>query len=360
MAVNVRGRWLAGALCCMAQVASAGEAPAWHPYVQARAWAAYDAVPVKDIDGDWTDYSPKSGRNVMLQRQRADIGVERGDWRLGWEVRREATLITDRDTLDFVRRYKQRAKPDAASTYALAARLERWSAQGPSIGRWFGAAGGARLLLSGAVYTRASLRDTTVNGTVHYLPVDNYDVDVSRTEANSGDRYPFMQQEPGGAGASVSMALAWNLSPTVSVDARIDDLWSAMRWRNLPIKQDRIDSQVSTYDADGYINYRPLLSGSNRQETLRGKLGRSGAAAMQFDLGPALLGLGLERLAGITIPSLSLGRQFAWGKLSTRVETRFKTLGIGIESEHVRLTVQTDSLHVGQAKALGISLGLRY
>ena len=362
MRLTMGRRWLAGVCCCMAQAAGAQEAAAWHPYAQARAWAAYDAVPVKQIDGDWTDYSPKSGRNVMLQRQRAEVGVERGDWRLGWEVRREATLTSDRETLDFVRRYKQRSKPSEASDYRLAARLERWSAQGPRLGRWFGRsdAGGPRLLLSGAVYTRASLRDTAVNGTVRYVPVDNYDFDVRRTEANSADRYPFMRQEPGGAGASVSMALAWQLAPAVAVDAHVDDVWSAMRWRNLPIRQDRLDSQVSSYDADGYINYRPLLSGSNRQETVRGKLGRSGGAAVQVDLGPALLGAGVERLAGITIPTLSLGRRFGWGALTARVESRFKTVGIGIESDHVSLALQSDSLHVGKAKALGVSLGLRY
>lgn len=361
----IRSWFLAGALCCLQPWATGAEAPSeWHPFVEARAWAAYDAFPIADLDGDWSrGFSPKGDRNVMLHRNRAEIGVEKGAWRIGWEFREDATVVTDRQTLEFIRRYKQRAKPLTATTDDLAAQFDSLSAQGPRLGRWFGAAANGwmpRVHLSAAIYTTAALREGNASGTVHYAPADQYDFNVRRTDANSRYRYPFMQQEPGASGASISMALAWQLSQAISIDANIDDLWSAMRWRNLPVKEDRIDSQVTEYDAQGYVNYRPLLTGTNRQVARNGALARSGGATLTVDLGPVSVAAGVERLAGVTIPSVALAHQFGWGKLTTRVDTRFRTFGVGIDTERFHLALQTDSLRLGQAKALGMSVGVRY
>lgn len=52
--------------------------------------------------------------------------------------------------------------------------------------------------------------------------------------------------------------------------------------------------------------------------------------------------------------------QFGWGKLPTRVETRFRTIGVGIDTERCHLALKTDNLRLGQAKALGVSMGMRY
>lgn len=352
---------MAGALCCLQPWAAAAE---WHPFVEARAWAAYDAFPIADLDSDWSrGFSPKSDRNVLLHRNRAEIGVEKGAWRIGWEFREDTTVVTDRQTLEFIRRFKQRVKPSAATTDDLAARFNSLTAQGPRLGRWFGAPANGwtpRVYVSGAIYTKAALREGDAAGTVQYAPLDQYGFNVRRTDANSRYRYPFMQQEPGASGASVSLALAWRLSPAVSIDANIDDLWSAMRWRNLPVKEDRIDSRVTEYDAQGYVNYLPLLTGTNRQVARNGALARSGGAMLTVDLGPASVATGVERLAGINIPTLALAHQYGWGKLTTRIETRFRTIGVGIDTERFHLALQTDSLRLGKAKALGMTLGARY
>lgn len=354
-----------GSLAPWAAAAALDTSPSgWHPFVEVRAWAGYDALAIGELDGDWSGrFSPKSGRNVMLRRNRAEIGVENADWRLGWEVRQEANLIADRQTLEFIRRFKQRSAASGAASAELAASFTMWSAQGPRLGRWFGPTASGwlpRVYLSGAIYTKATLRQEDVTGAVHYASADQYDFNLRRTDANSRYRYPFMQHEPGASGASVSVRFAWRLSEAVSVDANIDDAWSAMRWRDLPVKEEQLNSQVSTYDAQGYVDYQPLLSGTNRQLDRRGALGRSGGATLTYDFGPVSLAAGVQRLAGVSIPSVALARQFGWGKLTTRVETRFRSLGVAIDTGRFHLAVQTDSLRLGQAKALGISAGVRY
>lgn len=367
-----RAWFLGGALCCLPLSNAGATAPApastllsgWHPFAAARAWAASDALPVSELDSDWSrGFAPKDGRNTMLMRNRAEIGVEKDQWRLGWEYRQEKTLVTDRQTLELVRLYKQRLAPSGPTTTAVDGRFDAWSAQGPRLGRWFGPAGGGwlpRMNLSAAVYTRAVLRATAVSGTVGYAPTDQYDFHAGRTETNSRYRYPFMQHTPGASGASVSMAMEWRPSDAFALGLNIDDLWSRMRWRNLPRKEERIDSAVTQYDQQGFVNYSPLLNGSNRQVSGNGALARSGAASASYDFGASSVATRVERIAGITIPTLALGHRFGWGKLTTSVETRFRTIGVGIETEHVHLALQADSLRLGQAKAFGLSVGVRY
>jgi hypothetical protein len=373
-----RSLFLSGALCCLpfSNACASGQgatAPAaastllsgWHPFAEARAWAASDALPITEFDSDWSrGFAPKDGRNTMLMRNRAEIGVEKDQWRLGWEYRQEKTLVTDRQTLELVRLYKQRLTPSGPTLTALDVRYDAWSAQGPRLGRWFGPAAGAgwlpRVNLSGAVYTGAVLRETAVSGTVGYAPGDQYDFNAGRTETNSRYRYPFMQHTPGASGASVSMAMEWRPSDAFALGLKIDDLWSSMRWRNLPRKEEQINSAVTEYDQQGYVNYSPLLNGTNRQVSGNGALARSGAASASYDFGRLSVATRIERIAGVTIPTLALGHRFGWGKLTTSVETRFRTIGVGVETEHFHMALQADSLRLGQAKAFGLSLGARY
>lgn len=334
----------------------------WSPFLEVQLWQAYDAVPISKLDSDWSDgYSPKAGRNVMLQRNRAEIGVKNDQWSLGWEWRQDITLATDLPTLAFFRLYRQRLQPPGPTTYELAGKFNAWSAQGPRLGRWFGSPASAlRLNVSAALYSGAILREGDGSATVNFLPPDQYQFDARRSDANSRYRYPFMQHEPAASGASVSAAMAWRLSESLALTAKVNDLLSTIRWRNVPVTEETIGSAVTEYDAQGYINYRPLLSGMNRQVSQRSTLARSGLATLSYRFGAWGVATEVERVAGVTIPTLALAHQYGWGKLTTRVDTRFRGIGVGLETARFHLQLQADSLRRGQAKVLGVSMGVRY
>lgn len=337
----------------------------WHPFAEADAWAASDAIPVTEFGGDWASgFSPRAGSNVMLLPTRAEIGAENGQWRLGWEYRQNATIVTTRNTVELVRLYKQRLAPQGAASHVLDVQFDAWSAQGPRLARWFGPAGSGgwvpRVQLAAAFYSSAALRETQVAGTVDYNAAGQYGLHVRRVEAHSGASYPFMRETPGVSGASLSLAIAWRPANTVSLEVKVDDLWSRLQRRNVPLTEERIDSAVTQYDQQGYVDYRPLLNGTHRQVSGNRALPRSGAASASYALGALSVTAGIERIAGVTIPTLSLRRQFGWGKLSTSVETRFRTIGIGVDTQRFHLALQTDRLRLGQAKSLGLSVGVRY
>ncbi len=336
--------------------------PAWRPYAQLQSWAAYDAIPLRDFDGKWErDYAPIGSTNRFLQRHRAGFGVEKDGWSIGVEYRLESSLDADRDTLDLYRMYKQKAQPALARDFKVDARLKAWAGAGVRGGRTFalGAANGPLLKLSAAVYGTLRNRDADADGTVAYLPGNAYGFNARYADSNSRYRYMFMEERPqSSSGASVSLALQWPLSEQLTAHLALNDLWSRLRWSNLPSEYKHIDSRVSSTDQDGYVNYQPLLSGKNSLIEKSGTIGASAALSLSYQLAQWQLRTRLDRLDGIVIPTLSAGYRSGWGVFSASYESRFNMLGLGYEHGPFRLHLRSNRWPINQASAAGLDAGL--
>lgn len=334
----------------------------WAPFVDIDLWRASDAVPISEFESDWSKgFSPRAGRNVALMRNRVAVGVANDRWRMGYEARQAASLDTDRDTLEMVRLYKQRQDPAAPMTFPMNAHYTNWSAHGIRIGRYVDGVEIAgrvpRLFVSVAWYTNPRYRKDDLTGSVRYLGGGDYAFDANRTNADSRAVLPFMDDTPGATGMSLSVAADVPLTEALSLGIRIDDLWARLRWRNLPVTTETINSDVASTDSEGYLNYRPLLSGRNQQLDKSVTLPRYGSAVLAYRAGAWRYAAQVERFAGVTIPTLMAAHEFGWGTVSARVETRFRTIGLGFEHGNFRLLLQADTLRHDQAKAQAVQLG---
>lgn len=354
---------LSGALACGAACAHTPATPAadgWTLYSDVSAWQASDAVPIDQIDGTWTDYAPRAGRNTALMRNRAAAGVEKNGWRLGLEWRQDARLTTDRASLDAFYLYQQQRKPAPPAGFALQAGYFSWQAQGLRIGHRFdGPQIGGRTVsidISAAAYGKQRLRERSVRGTLRYPQADTYDFSASHVDTDSGMTYPFMGEVPSASGAGLSLAATLPLAAAWTLVVQADDIASRLRWKNLPVNTETLSSNVGSYDADGYVNYRPLLSGQKRQVARDFRIPRYTAVAVDYRDGDWGAGLQLARYAGETIPTLSVARRFGWLTLHGNVETRFDSAGIGIEAGNFRLMLQSDALRLDEAKARSLQL----
>ena len=335
---------------------------AWQAYADLQSWAAYDAIPVRQFDGNWAAYAPRDGRNVFLQRHLAEVGVEKDGWRVGLEYRLEGTLTANRDTLDFYHSYQQRLRPDGARAYALDAQFRSWSAAGLRVARTFALdRAGAALTVSGALYAHPRKRDIDATGKADYRPLDDYGFDAQYRESDTRYRYPFMQElSQTSSGASVSMALQWPLGERVTAKLALNDLWSRMRWANLPAVTKAINSDVTSVDRDGYVNYRPLLSGQNSRIDKNGSIGMSSSASLKYQLERWTMKVGMDRIEGTTIPAVAASYGSQWGAFTGSYETRFKTVGIGYDHGPFRLHLRANRWPLNQASALGLDAGLHY
>lgn len=340
--------------------------PAWRAYGKVQAWAAYDAIPIREFDGDWdAHYKPRNGRNVFLQRDRVEFGVEKDGWRVGLEYRLEMSLESNRDTVEMYHIYMQRRDPEVGRRYLADAHLKTWLAAGMRVGRTFALGRGAGqaplLMVSGALYSNARNRDGDVSGTVDYLPSDTYRFDARYFGSNSNHTYPFMPDaERKSSGASVSAALQWPLTSELTANLAVNDLWSRMRWTKLPAIDKVIQSDVRTVDSDGYVNYQPQIYGKNSLIERRGTIGAGTALNLTYTLDQWSLRGGVERIYGTNIPQLSGSYRSRWGTFSSSYDTRFNMVGFGYELGVFRARLRANRLPIADASAFAAELGVRY
>jgi len=339
---------------------------AWRAYGKVQAWAAYDAIPIRDFNGDWgAHYTPRDGRNVFMQRDRVEAGVEKDGWRVGLEYRLEMSLASNRDTVEMYHLYLQRKTPDGNRRYVADAHLKSWAAGGMRVGRTFALdAGQARpvlLMISGAAYGNARNRDGDAGGSVTYTVADAYHFDGSYFGANSNYRYPFMPDvQQKSSGASLSAALQWPLSSQLTANVAVNDLWSRMRWTNLPVIEKVINSDVRTVDSDGYINYQPQIHGKSSVMERRGTIGASTALNLSYALEQWTLRAGVERIAGVNIPRVGGSYATAWGSFSTSYDSRFNMVGVGYDYGALRFRISGNRLPLLDSSAFAAELGLHY
>lgn len=340
--------------------------PAWHAYGKVQVWAAYDAIPIKDFSSTWSaHYTPRDGRNVFMQRDRAEFGVEKDGWRVGVEYRLELSLQSNRDTVEMYHLYQQHRNPNGTASFVADAHLKGWSAGGVRIGRTFalGGAGNAAplLMVSGALYGNARNRDGEASGTVGYSPADAYHFDAQYFGSNNKYKYPFMPDAAQkSSGASISAAMQWPLSSKLTANLAVNDLWSRLRWSNLPSIDKVINSDVRTVDSDGYINYQPQIHGKSSLIDRSSHIGASTALNLSYTQDRWLMRAGVERIEGTNIPQVSGSYRSRWGTFSTSYETRFNTLGLGYELGPFRTRLRTDRLPLSDASAFGLEAGLHY
>ncbi|MEN3274239.1 MAG: hypothetical protein V7631_29 [Massilia sp.] len=317
-------------------------------------------MPISQIDDAWTAYSPRAGRNTALMRSRIAAGVEKNRWRLGLELRQDAYLVTDRDTLDAFYLHQQKRKPAPPASFALQGYYFAWQAQGLRIGHTFDgprmAGRTSSIELSGAVYGRQRLRERSIRGALTYPRVDTYGFAGSHVDADSRMTYPFMGDAPRASGAGLSLAATLPLADAWTLRVQADDVASRLRWKNLPVNAESLSSDASFYDEHGYVNYRPLLSGRKRQGEHRFRIPRYTAAALDYRYQDWGASMHVARYAGETIPTLSLSRQVGWLTLHANVETRFKSAGIGVDAGNFRLLLQSDTVKLEQAKTRSLQL----
>jgi hypothetical protein len=354
---------LTGALACGAACAQTPLAPAasgWTIHSDISLWQASDAVPISQIADTWTAYAPRAGRNTALMRNRIAAGVEKNRWRLGVEVRQDAYLVTDRASLDAFYLYQQKQKPAPPASFALQADYFSWRAQGVRIGRSFdGPRIGARpasFELSAAVYGRQRLRERSIRGSLTYPQAGVYGFAASHVDTDSRMRYPFMGAAPRASGAGLSLVATLPLLDAWTLRVQADDFASRLRWKDLPVNTESLNSESASYDANGYVNYRPLLSGRRRQVERSLRIPRYNAAALDYRYDDWGAGVQVVRYAGETIPTLSLSHRFGWWTLHGKVETRFESAGIGVEAGNFRLMVQADALRLDEAKSRSLQL----
>ena len=364
---------LAGlALPGRAQPAAPAE-PVWQLSLQTDRHS--DALPLAAWgDDDWRQLRPRSGRNLAYIDEQLRLQRRSGAWTLGLVARSQASLVASQSTLELAALLAQGGQPMQAQGWAVDMRLRGFSGAGVSLGvdsaptdRWaqaLSAATGGQwsASLSAELLALGRWRERRLGGTVSHPGGDaGYSFALQSDESDDRLSLPFQQAfARRGSGLLLGAALQWQGRGWTARAALQDGGW--LHWQGLPRQQLALDTATLGFDADGFLQYQPLLTGQNSQRSRTRSQPWQGLLDVEHQLdAQRSLALGLRQLPGAPLlPTLQwrqrsgplqwgLGWQvherranldLAWGGWQLRAGA--DTLGAGARSRLLALRWQTN------------------
>lgn len=309
---------LAGAAGAQPAAGTAGDVPVWQ--LQLSSDRHSDALPLAGWgDDDWGRLRPRSGTNLAYVDEQLRLQRRSGRWTLGLVARSHATLVAGEQALALAAQLAQGRQPaggQPAQQWQVDMRLRGFAGAGASLAldspadagwaRTLAAATGGQWQASVAAELLAlgRWRLRRIDGTASHngssgssgggyafaLRSDEHDDDLS---------VPFQQAfARRGAGLLLGGALQWQGGGWTARAALHDGGW--LHWRGLPRQQLALDTSTVGFDADGFLQYRPLVTGQNSQRGFTQVQPWTGTLALAYDVDE-------RRQVGITLRQLPGG-----------------------------------------------------
>ena len=266
--------------------AAADDAAAWQ--IEARSAHHSDALPLGAMgQGDARELAPRPGRNLAYVDDELRLSRRQGHWQWSLLARSSATLVASADALNLAARVASAGLPDADRRWQTDVRLRGFSGAGIELARthrWASAAAnlpakadsdpgtagasGWTLRWSAQILSLARWRDRRITGPVAFDAASaTYAFDLQSAETDNRLQFPFQQPAAArGTGLLLAGELAWQGGPW-SASVGLRDL-GRLRWPGIAQQQATLATATQAVDADGFVVYRPLINGSNRQDGL--------------------------------------------------------------------------------------------
>lgn len=341
-----------------ATLAACGSAAGADWALQVRSERHSDFSSIDDLrDDNAAGYRARHARNLAYVEEEVRLQRSEGLWSLALLGRSSATLVANEDAVNAVRHVRGIGRDAADRQWDVEARMRGFAGVGAELGRAFqaGPEWSGAVLVQALALTR--WREREVNGVADFQSATGtYAFDLRSRELNDRLSFPF-QQSSAAAGAALLFGadLAWQRGAW-RAHAGVRDLgW--LHWRGLPQQDLTASSSTRAVDAEGFVVYRPLLQGQNRQ----GGLTRRAPYRLQLDASWQATEHGSLEVAARKFEGYaflpSIGWKQGWGKLQAaahwQLHERRLVLDVGWENWHAFLG--TDKLGSGaQSRAFGL------
>jgi hypothetical protein len=306
-----------------------------------------DAVALRDLNDDAGQHlAPRGERSLAWVDDELRASRDAGAWTWSLLARSRATLVASRGALDLVSQVEGVHPADANRHWETDARMRGFSGAGIELSRHFRPASGWRARVDAQVLVLRHWRERHIAGTVDYEAASaTYAVDLQSSQLDDRLDFPFRSRFASrGSALLLGGELAWQSGPWSSSITLRDLGW--LRWRGVPQRNATLATATQSYDADGFVIYKPLIQGNNSQAGGTRRAPASATTQLAWQAGPDTQAL----LAADWLPGFGALPRIAWqqrfGDWQTAVEWRFheRRLGVALQWRGLQLRVGADRL----------------
>lgn len=250
-------------------------APAYVWSFSARSVHHGEAVPLSAIDDEdqaLEQLDPRPGRNIAYLDDEARVSLTSGAWTWSLLARSSAVLVTDESTLELVRQISRDMTPATDRRWSAQVRYESFQGGGLEAGYRFVPAEQWQVGVAAQLLTLRHWRRRTLDGQVQFEAASStYAFDLKSTQQDDRLDFPFQgPKDEGGAGLLLAGDIAWR-NDTWAASLSVRDVgW--LRWNQLPQQYATLSTSTRSYDAEGFVIYKPLVQGSNQQQSYTHRL----------------------------------------------------------------------------------------
>lgn len=332
----------------------------WRPFVEADSFAHAEPVSIHAYINDW-DGPLQSGSDAVTHN-RLEIGVRHGAWSYGYVQRYDYEIKATRDAAVLYHQVKNKAELVPGTEYDLDVRAYHHRSQGLRLafrqgGAHWSVEPGLSLLsgqklINGRIDGQATAlggKEYAYNAAVNYY----YSEDVL---------FDRQVKAPSGEGFALDLRLDYRPDEHWRLSFVGQDLYGFLRWRDAPVTEAVATSDTREFDEDGFVRFRPTLTGREFNESYSQRLHPRGLLAADWAVRPdSKLGLRLRLTEVRQYWSLTAGHEFASG-LSTDLEFMPDLLafGGGLRYSGFRFALMADKLKFEDARVLQLQLGWAY
>lgn len=286
--------------------ADAGDrAPVWQ--ITLHSAQHNDAVPLA-LPGDdtWRRLAPRGGRNLAYQDDELRWSRRQAGWTWSLLARNHATLVASQPALALAALVANGRRPASDTSWQADVHLRAFAGAGLAIGHSQALAPGWSVHGEAQVLALSRWRARDLDGPVRYsTATGQYDFGLQSQELDNRLVFPFRQDfAHRGAGLLLAGGLDWQGSSFWARAAVRDGGW--LRWRGVPQQQATLDTATEALDAEGFLLYKPLVTGRNGQAGAQRWLPWRSQVAVGATLASGQrLGLQLDTLPGFgVLPAL--------------------------------------------------------
>lgn len=291
--------------------ASAGSAVSWLVGLSVEDVSVANGLPVVSIGrDDWHRHLKDLGTQPKAFRRTQGklIAEHPSGWRWGVVARSQAELKATPDSVRLAAYLDGKNDPVSAADFEVAASHMGWQGLGfevgtpwmalPVQGTWEWSADIQWLQLK-------KLRVNEIAGQVSHIANGSYVFALNASRANEQINNPFIgSSSSSGYAGSLSLSLRGQLTDSLSVNLRAQDIGSRLQWNRLATEDSRINSQVVTKLPDGTLDYGPVIQGIQARRDTHRNMGVSWSADARWNVplnqfSDSAVAFQLKRFAGL-------------------------------------------------------------
>lgn len=321
---------------------------------------ANDVLALKDATRySWQSegYSPREGSNIAIIDHRVDLGMNLNSWYIGYALRYDMFVKTDRSTMDIMQLINTQSDLPFGRQYDIYLKTFGVASHNLILSKSFMLLPNLKAFAGVSLIQAFATQDGFVDAYANVLSKNEYDFEgYSEYYYDKNLLYTLDVDKPTGYGYSLMLGLEYHYrAHTLRFLAQ--DIASTIYWQALPYSEVLMTSDTKEYDSNGYVKYKPSISGYELYRDYPQKLESKYLLEYEYQQNQKLSGkVALGYYHNTLLPFVALKyNQNQNINYSIGYEARFHQLSLGMEFYDFKASIATNDITHPTAVSMNLS-----